>query len=326
MNRKQPIKLLLSLVVCALASSFAMIASASPRAKVSSEFGAYTEDDLIYKTAAFAAAGEWSESALYFNRSDYWGNSDFGAGYNTYANSSANKNSTTAATNAAAGLTTNIKIFGNNIEIVDIYTSAYTRMRPVSQGASFAVYVKGAQVYSRSASGTASWSWGQNLFTWEYSKTFYAGSWPVTVTAGVTGDASLSYGAGLAPTYMRAGLTGRAGLYAQAKGEIGVWWLAGAAAWANLTLVEPRLAFNATQSWDLRPVSGGCAVTFWKGTNGTLTLNSLSGNVKVQAQYLGFTNTATVFSWPGFTTTYNLIPNNMTAKVVTDPFACPTAG
>ncbi len=294
--------------------------------KTSSEFGTYTEDALVYPNATAQQYGEWSEYVTHFNKGDWWGSNTFGAGYNTYAASSATKNPQTTRTWAEASLTTDVKIFGYNIDVVDIYTSAWTQMRPANKAASFSVYVKGNQVYSRSASGSAGWSWSQNLFSQEYSQTFSVAGMPVKVAAGVRGDASLSYGAGLEPTYMRAGLTGRAGLHAEARGSVGASWLLGAEAWANLTLVEPRLDVNAVQSWDLRPSGGQCAVTFWKGANAYVTINSLRGNVKAQAQALGMTETATIFSWPGFTATYNVLPNTMTARVVTDNFACPTVG
>jgi hypothetical protein len=308
----------------ALAMAITLPAAAGVQ-KTSAEFGAYTEDALVYPNGTAQQYGEWSEYANLFDRSDWWGNSTFGAGYSTYGATGASKSANSASTSANAGLTTDVKIFGYNIDIVDIYTGAYTQMRPSYKSASFSVYVKGSQVYSASGSNQ-SWGWSQNLFSWNYSKTFYPGGYPVKVTAGVTGDASLYYRAGLEPTYMRAALTGRAGLYAQAKGEVGVSWLLGAAAWANLTLVEPVVNVNAVQAWEFQPSGGSCAVTFWKGSNAYMTLNSLKGNVKAQAQFFGGTETATIFSWPGFSTTYNLMPNNMTARVVTDNFGCPTVG
>lgn len=294
--------------------------------KTSSEFGTYIEDALVYPNDAARQYGEWGEYVTHFSRGDWWGNDNFGAGYSTYGATGAIKNQRTAATSANAALTTDIKIFGYNIDLVDVYTGASTQMRPASTSAHVNVYVKGSQVYSRTGGGNVGWSWGQDVFSLEYSKTFYPGGWPVKVSAKVTGNASLWYGAGLQPSYMRAGLTGRAGLYAQARGEVGASWLVGAAAWANLTLVEPTLSMNAVQSWDMQPSGGQCAVTFWKGTNAALTINSLKGNVKAQAQAFGFTETATIFSWSGFNTTYNLLPNTMTARVVTDNFGCATVG
>lgn len=324
-RRSPALKWTLSSLTCILTASFALPAVAGVQ-KTSSEFGTYIEDALVYPNETARQYGEWSEYVTHFNQGDWWGNSTFGAGYSTYGTTGAVKNQRNAATSANTSLTTDVKIFGYNIDIVDVYTGAYTQMRPASKGASINVYVKGSQVYSRSESGSFQRNWSQNLFSWEYSKTFYPGGWPVKVTAGITGDASLSYGAGVEPTYMRAGLVARAGLYAHAKGEVGASWLVGAAAWANLTLVEPRLTMNAVQSWDLRPTGGQCAVTFWKGKNAALTINSLKGNVKAQAQAFGMTETATIFSWGGFNWTYNLVPNTMTARVVTDNFACPTVG
>jgi hypothetical protein len=325
LGSKPALRRALATLVCGLSVTVALPAVAGVQ-KTSSEFGAYTEDALVYRNDAARQYGEWSEYVSLYNHGDWWGNSTFGAGYNSYATTSAVKTANTASTDARAELTTDVKIFGYNIDIVDIYTAATTHMRPAFKSASFSVYVKGSQVYSRSASGSSGWSWGQSLFSFERTQTFSVAGYPVKVTAGVEGDASLSYWAGVEPTYTSAHLSGRAGLHAHATGAVGASWLVGAKAWANLTLVEPRLDNNAVQSWELRQNGGQCDVTLWRGTNAALTVNSLKGNVKAQAQLVGFTETGTIFEWDGFTRTYNILPNTMTARVVTDNFACPTVG
>jgi hypothetical protein len=314
----------------ALALSLLTTAAASnaAQAAVSPEFGAYTQSNLTYFDAFHKQYGEWGETVIYFDKSDHWGNGDFNAGYRTYGNSSARKNATTVSTAAYAGLTSDVTIFGGKVKMLEVYANASTNARPSATNASLQVLVKGLSVYTQSTTTGKSWSWAQQLFSVEWSKTFWVEGWlPVTVSAGVSGSANAGFGTSLNPLYMRAGLSGGAGLYAKARGSVGASWLLGAAAWANLTLVEPTANFSAVQSWELKPSGAGCNVTFWKGTGAALTIKSLGGDVKAQAQAVGTTATATIFTWPGFTTTYPLLPSMMTARVVTDAtIKCPTVG
>jgi hypothetical protein len=312
----------------ALALLTSAAVSSKAHADVSPEFGSYTPSPLTYFDAFHKQYGEWTQYVTYFDKSDHWGNSLFAAGYRTYGNSSAKKNATTVATSAYAGFTADATIFGSNVKMLEVYASASTNARPVQTKAGLQVLVKGITVYSPSTTTGYSWNWSQSLFSLEWSKSFLVAGWlPVTVSAKVSGSANAGFGATLNPLWMRAGVNGGAGLYAQARGSVGVSWLLGAAAWANLTLVQPQANFSAVQSWELKPSGSGCAITYWRGAGAALTINSLGGNVKAQAQALTGKFTDTIFSWSGFTTTYPLLPNMMTATVVTDPsIKCPTVG
>jgi hypothetical protein len=313
-----------SLSLFALAA--ALIAPSLASAEYTPEFGEYTTLPVRYPSDLARQYGEWNESTNYFDKSDWIGRDNFGAGYRTWGNTGAYKNSERAVTYAGAGLTSDINVFGYNIDVLDAYASAYTQSKPAQAQASVSVYMLGHQLYSNSGSGRNYWEKAQPLFSVSYSKTFYIGGLPIEVGASATGRVWASLGGEVQPLWMRAGFNAGAGVYAQAYGKAGSRYVLGCWAKANMTLLEATGYFTAVQSWEFAREGSGCRTRLWRGADGGLNVKALSGYVRGQVQALTFTETRDLFSWSGFNWSQDLVPGGVTATVGSESVPCPQVG
>lgn len=235
-------------------------------------------------------------------RNNGFGNSRFGASYSISSYTGVHGTDGTVAYSFAGADAT---AFGTTKNILSDAVYAVTSGTNQTATVYNSIYALGNQVRNDSRSGGQFngvhflSTFSQNLWK-SGDQTFWIGPIPVSVSAEIFAGAYQTAQGYFWVDGVSGVLNQYAKLWVNAKGGVGVSWAGGGVSINNLALVTASLPLNATARYFDDYSYGSCNEYIWLDTNFGLALSELSGEVKLWAKMLFWSDDYQIASWPGF--------------------------
>jgi hypothetical protein len=266
--------------------------------------------DIEVRQSALTATTTVDPNAQFVTsyRNNGFGNSRFGASY--------------TATSWAGALGTNVAfvydyasadatVFGSTQNMLSDAVYAVTNGNTQTANLYDNIYAFGYQVRNDSRAGgefpngVALSSFSQNLWK-SGDQTFYIGPIPVTVSAEVFAGAGQTAQGHFWVDGVSGTLSQYAKLWANAKGGVGVSWAGGGVSVNNLSLVNASLPLTATARFNDYNYNG-CSEWLSLSANYGLSLQELSGEVRIWGKMLFWSDDYKIASWPGLRQDFNML-------------------
>lgn len=245
-----------------------------------------------------------------YQRTELFGNTLFGAGYNVNAAITATPATSTTAKKQEALAEGRVygTVFSIQKELVRGRATVCGQQGGCNSG-NAALYAMSAMVWSTPLSGTFAptpINWSRSFFS--VSKTFVVGPVPLTVKAALTGGVTMRVNGQVNP--LVAALTGAAGGFANVVASAAVnVAIASFGVTGTLRLINATVEALASLDWSLCMAS-------WK-LKSTLNMNALAGTltgfVNIRLLFFKKTWNVTIANWPGIVR--NLVLNNASGSI-----------
>ena len=243
------------------------------------------------------------------SRSNGFGNSRFGASYSL---SSFTGSYTTNATLVSQSASADATVFGATKNLLSDGVYAFTNGDAQTANIYNYIYAAGYQVRNDTRSGAefpngiSLSSFSQNLWK-SGDQTFWIGPVPVTVSAEVFAGAGQDARGHFWVDGVSGQLNQYAKLWANAKGGIGVSWAGGGVSVNNLSLVNAGLPLDANARFFDYYGYGACNQYQWLTANYGLSLQELSGEIRLWAKALFWSDDYQIAKWPGFRQDFTML-------------------
>jgi hypothetical protein len=241
-------------------------------------------------------------------RNNGFGNSRFGASYTASSYSGALGTNVAFVYQYAAADAT---VFGTAKNVLSDQVYSVTNGTAQTANIYNNIYALGNQIRNDTrpggdyVNGVALSSFSQSLY--KASQTFSIGPVPITVSAEIFAGA----GQTAKGRFWVDGVSGELSQYGKvwvdAKGGVGVSWAGGGVSVNNLALVNASLPLKSTARFYDYNYNGACSEYIWIDANYGLSLQELSGEVRLWARMVFWSDDYTIAKWPGFRQDFTML-------------------